>query len=436
MSEMFKQNLDGVSVDMGDAQDIPKPETFKTRARPKAFQIDILDLNPDVDGDGKVTPWEKDCFERIKAADANGSGTLNVHELYSVIKGKGIPIESLNPDADGDGKVELWETQCFERIKKADVDQSGTISPHELYGIMKGALQTEKSKKVYRNLFFLAVLVILGLLGAMAAISFVMGEAVKESHVSSSGIMTGASVTHAGASPSRRRVLRMLEEKASSKELDDEIPKDAKIPVSTDAPVYEMEVYDLAKDKIVTEKDPKGEEGRLLEEAKETKEYEFDYMAMLEKVKDVSVFVDGKSRRRLQALPENACVHRGRSLSDHIPAKEDIEMTFKVTGAMKPAPKEVMFTTSTGAVVKIDEEAHTIKVEIDGEEFEADDKPKIDNRRRKLMGMRLLNEEVTKKTAKSTQGTAGVTKFVPAEPLLEKMTEPDEEKGEEKGRKA
>ena len=40
----------------------------------------------------------------------------------------GIPISSLNPDTDGDGKVEKWEVDVYNRIKSADSDQSGAIS--------------------------------------------------------------------------------------------------------------------------------------------------------------------------------------------------------------------------------------------------------------------------------------------------------------------
>ena len=49
----------------------------------------------------------------------------------------GISIASLNPDTDGDGKVEAWETEVFDRIKKADEDQSGTISVKELFNVIK-----------------------------------------------------------------------------------------------------------------------------------------------------------------------------------------------------------------------------------------------------------------------------------------------------------
>ena len=36
--------------------------------------------------------------------------------------GGGIPIATLNPDTDGDGKIEPWEQECYAKIKAADAD--------------------------------------------------------------------------------------------------------------------------------------------------------------------------------------------------------------------------------------------------------------------------------------------------------------------------
>ena len=56
-------------------------------------------------------------------------------EVKEASKG-GIPITSLNPDTDGDGKVEKWEMDVFNRIKKADEDRSGAISVKEVRACM------------------------------------------------------------------------------------------------------------------------------------------------------------------------------------------------------------------------------------------------------------------------------------------------------------
>ena len=34
----------------------------------------------------------------------------------------GIPLSALDPDTNGDGKVEDWESEVYNRIKAADTD--------------------------------------------------------------------------------------------------------------------------------------------------------------------------------------------------------------------------------------------------------------------------------------------------------------------------
>ena len=90
----------------------------------------------------QVEPWEKEVYDRIVAADTDNNGTISVRDLFEFIKKMsdevkeaskgGIPITSLNPDTDGDGKVEKWEMDVFDRIKKADEDRSGAISVKEV----------------------------------------------------------------------------------------------------------------------------------------------------------------------------------------------------------------------------------------------------------------------------------------------------------------
>lgn len=96
---------------------------------------------------------------------------------------KGIPISTLNPDTDGDGKVEKWEVEVFNRIKDADADNSGSISVKELFSVIKGAAESDRKKKLFKRAFFVALAVIVALIGAMLGMGIVAGEAVKESKV-------------------------------------------------------------------------------------------------------------------------------------------------------------------------------------------------------------------------------------------------------------
>jgi len=124
-------------VPLGDADDHVAPFVSGV--------LSLKDMDPDFNSDGIVSPIEKEVYDRMLAADVNKDGYLTRGEVYEVmaaLKGEvndvqqsgSIPIKSLNPDADGDGKVERWEVEVFNRIKDADADASGSISVKEVCG--------------------------------------------------------------------------------------------------------------------------------------------------------------------------------------------------------------------------------------------------------------------------------------------------------------
>ena len=93
-------------------------------------------------------------------------------------------------DSDGDGKVEKWELEVFERIKAADEDNSGSINVKELFGVIKGAAESDKQKRLFQKLLGVAMILIIALVGAMLGVSIAAGEAIKESHVNAAGQAT------------------------------------------------------------------------------------------------------------------------------------------------------------------------------------------------------------------------------------------------------
>ena len=124
-------------------------------------------------------------YARIIAADTDSTGTISVRNLFDFIRqmslevkeAKGaIPIATLNPDTDGDGKVEKWEVDVFERIKAADADGSGSINVKELFGVIKGAAESDKQKRLFKKLFIAAsallLLMLFANMGLTAAVVF------------------------------------------------------------------------------------------------------------------------------------------------------------------------------------------------------------------------------------------------------------------------
>ena len=71
-----------------------------------------------------------------------------------------------HPNSSPDGKVEKWEMEVFDRIKKADEDKSGSISVKELFGVIKGAAESDKAKKLFQKLLGVAFVIIVFLLVA------------------------------------------------------------------------------------------------------------------------------------------------------------------------------------------------------------------------------------------------------------------------------
>ena len=132
-------------------------------------------------------------YDRIVAADSDKTGTISQGKLFDLIHAMskegtdvandGIPVASFNPDLNGDGKIEPWEADVFRRIQEADADKSGSISVSELFGVIKGAAESDKQKRLFARLLGGAGFIIFLLIGAMLGMGIVAGEAVKESHV-------------------------------------------------------------------------------------------------------------------------------------------------------------------------------------------------------------------------------------------------------------
>lgn len=101
-----------------------------------------------------------------------------------------LDVSALDPDADGDGKVSELEKEIYQALKAADIDGSGTIGVGELYAVI-GNLVGEKRK--VKNLSKLVIALVVALVLALASIfvvSMLAGEAIKESKVNGGAMTT------------------------------------------------------------------------------------------------------------------------------------------------------------------------------------------------------------------------------------------------------
>ena len=115
--------------------------------------------------------------------------TVEVVEKAPVVKTE-LDVSALDPDADGDGKVSPLEKEIFHALKAADLDGSGTIGVGELYAVI-GNLVGEKRK--VKNLGRMVVALLLALMLALTSIfvvSMLAGEAIKESKVKGGAMTT------------------------------------------------------------------------------------------------------------------------------------------------------------------------------------------------------------------------------------------------------
>ena len=98
---------------------------------------------------------------------------------------EGIPLSGIDPDFDGDGKVSPLEKEIYAKLVAADTDKSGYISTHELYGAITELVQEKKKVKNLVKLSAALMIALLLTLASMLCVSIVANEATKESHVGS-----------------------------------------------------------------------------------------------------------------------------------------------------------------------------------------------------------------------------------------------------------
>ena len=55
-----------------------------------------------------------------------------------------IPIAALSVDVDGDGQLDAFEKRLAKQLKAADKDGSGTLDPTELVGVLRSMVRRRR----------------------------------------------------------------------------------------------------------------------------------------------------------------------------------------------------------------------------------------------------------------------------------------------------
>ena len=116
--------------------------------------------------------------------------TTTITEVKPNVGGGDLDISKLDPDADGDGKVTALEKEIYAALKAADIDGSGTIGTGELYAVIGNLVTAKRQVKNLGKMIVALLIIIVLALGSIFAVSMLAGEAIKESKVNGATMTT------------------------------------------------------------------------------------------------------------------------------------------------------------------------------------------------------------------------------------------------------
>ena len=123
--------------------------------------------------------WDKDGKEKAPPAAFTRQGT---HRSMGQSSKELFHLKHLNPDADGDGKVSKDEQAIYDELCRADEDKDGALTVTELYGALARLTKVERSRSAYKRAFIAISVFVLFMLASNAILVTCVVWAFKDTH--------------------------------------------------------------------------------------------------------------------------------------------------------------------------------------------------------------------------------------------------------------
>ena len=100
-----------------------------------------------------------------------------------------VNLDDLKPDHDGDGKVSAFEKEVWKRLQAVDKDGDGKVSVDELYAIVAEATRKKTKLRLYRRMFIGASLFAVLLVVAISAMTALILAAFKDTRAAQAAVL-------------------------------------------------------------------------------------------------------------------------------------------------------------------------------------------------------------------------------------------------------
>ena len=131
----------------------------------------------------RSSPTLRSPVQMVAVVEVSNVELVNKKQSRDAVGGKHvISIADLDPDVDGDGVITQYEKEVHQLFVKADVDGSGSLNVREFYEVLRQVTEMGKAKHQLKKMLILAVFLIILLVGANTALTVAVTIAFKDSY--------------------------------------------------------------------------------------------------------------------------------------------------------------------------------------------------------------------------------------------------------------